>query len=72
MIGLTSLWINGRSAVTPELDPRRAQFVLCRIDEILNWEKAKEKEGDVRFVELGEYLRGTVKAILEIGEIEFV
>ena len=56
MIGLTSLWINGRPAVSPELDPRRARFVLGRIDEILTWEKSKEKEGDVRFVELGEYL----------------
>jgi hypothetical protein len=56
LIGLTSLWINGRSAVTPQLDPRRAQFVLGRIDEILAWEKIKEKERDVQFVELGEYL----------------
>ena len=56
MIGLTSLWTNGRSPVSPELDPRRARFVLGRIDEILTWEKSKEKEGDVRFVELGECL----------------
>ena len=56
MIGLTSLWINGRPTVSSELDPRRARFVLGRIDEILTWEKSKEKEGDVRFVELGEYL----------------
>jgi hypothetical protein len=56
LIGLTSLWTNGQPAVLPELDPRRAQFVLGRIDEILTWEKSKEKEHDVRFVELGEYL----------------
>ena len=56
MIGLTSLWINGRSAVSPELNHRRAVFVLGRIDEILTWEKTKEQERDVRFVELGEYL----------------
>jgi hypothetical protein len=31
-------------------------FVLGRIDEILSWEKSKEQEKDVRFVELGEYL----------------
>ena len=55
MIGLTSLWINGRSAA-PELDTQRAAFVLGRIDEILTWEKAKEKQRDVQFVELGEYL----------------
>ena len=56
MIGLTSLWANGRLAVTPELDRRRAVFVLGKIDEILTWEKTKEQERDVRFVELGEYL----------------
>jgi hypothetical protein len=56
LIGLTSLWTDGRSAVSPELDPHRAQFVLGRIDEILTWEKSKEREHDVRFVELGEYL----------------
>jgi hypothetical protein len=56
LIGLTSLWTNGRPAVSPQLDPRRARFVLGRIDEILTWEKTKEQERDVRFVELGEYL----------------
>ncbi len=56
MIGLTSLWIDRRSMVTPEINRRRAVFVLGRIDEILSWEKSKEQEKDVRFVELGEYL----------------
>ena len=56
MIGLTSLWINGRSAVPEEFNHRRAAFVLGRIDEILSWERTKEQERDVRFVELGEYL----------------
>jgi hypothetical protein len=42
--------------MTPDLNPRRAQFVLRRIDQILIWEKTKEKERDVQFVELGEYL----------------
>ena len=56
MIGLTSLWIDGRMTVSPEINPRRAVFVLGKIDEILSWEKTKEREGDVRFVELGEYL----------------
>jgi len=41
---------------TPEINRRRAVFVLGRIDEILSWEKTKEQEKDVRFVELGEYL----------------
>ncbi len=31
-------------------------FILGKIDEILSWEKNKEQEKDVRFVELGEYL----------------
>jgi len=42
--------------VTPEINHRRAVFVLGKIDEILSWEKTKEQEKDVRFVELGEYL----------------
>jgi hypothetical protein len=56
LIGLTSLWTDGRTAVEPELNRRRAVFVLGKIDEILSWEKTKEQEKDVRFVELGEYL----------------
>jgi len=56
LLGLTSLWIDRRSMVTPEINRRRAVFVLGRIDEILSWEKTKEQEKDVRFVELGEYL----------------
>ena len=55
MFGLTSLWIDRRPMVTPEINRRRAVFVLGRIDEILSWEKTKEPEKDVRFVELGEY-----------------
>jgi len=42
--------------VAPELNRRRAVFVLGKIDEILSWEKTKEQEKDARFVELGEYL----------------
>ena len=42
--------------VTPEINRRRTVFVIGKIDEILSWEKAKEQEKDVRFVELGEYL----------------
>ena len=56
MIGLPSLWINGRSTVPPEMNRRRAVFVLGKIDEILSWEKTKEQEKDTRFVELGQYL----------------
>ena len=56
MRGLTSLWINRELMLTPEINRRRATFVLARIDDILSWEKTQEKEKDVRFVELGEYL----------------
>jgi hypothetical protein len=42
--------------LTPEINRKRAVFVLGRIDEILSWERVKEQEKDVRFVELGEYL----------------
>ena len=56
LIGLTSLWINGRTIVTPEPNRRRALFVLGKIDEILSWERNVEQEKDSRFVELGRYL----------------
>jgi len=56
LIGLTSLWTNGRTTVPPELNHRRAVIVLGKIDEILSWEKTKEQEKDTRFVELGECL----------------
>jgi len=54
--GLTSLWINRAMLLTPEIDQRRAAFVLGKINDILSWEKTKEQEKDARFVELGEYL----------------
>ena len=56
MIGLTSLWTNGRPLMAPELNRRRAVLILSKIDEILGWERIKEQEKDTRFVELGEYL----------------
>ena len=56
MIGLTTLTTNGRPLVAPKLNRRRALFVLAKIDEILGWEKAIERERDTRFVELGRYL----------------
>jgi hypothetical protein len=40
----------------PNPDRRRALLVLDKIDEILAWEKTKEQERDVRFIELGQYL----------------
>ena len=56
MIGLTSLWINGRAPVSEEFNHRRAVFVLGKIDEILAWEKQRNHERDLRFVDLGRYL----------------
>lgn len=40
----------------PKLNPKRALFVLTRIDEILAWEEQKITERDTRFVALGKYL----------------
>jgi hypothetical protein len=40
----------------PRLNPKRAQFVLNKIDKILAWEQQREAERDTRFVELGKYL----------------
>jgi len=56
LIGLTSLWTNGLPMAAPKLDRQRALIVLDKIDEILHWERTKEQEKDVRFVELGQYL----------------
>jgi hypothetical protein len=56
LIGLTNLRSSGPLPMPPKLNRRRALFVLEKIDEILSWEKIKEQEKDVRFVELGEYL----------------
>jgi hypothetical protein len=42
--------------MAPKLNPRRALFVLEKIDEILHWERTTERERDTRFVELGRYL----------------
>jgi len=42
--------------VSPELNRRRALIVLDKIDEILAWDKTKDRERDERFVELGQYL----------------
>jgi hypothetical protein len=53
---VTSSWINSGLMLTPEIDRRRAAFVLGRIGDILSWERTKELKKDVRFVELGEYL----------------
>jgi hypothetical protein len=56
LIGLTCLTTNGRVLVPPKLNRRRAVFVLSKIDEILAWEKATDRERDSKFVELGRYL----------------
>jgi hypothetical protein len=55
LVCLMSLRTN-TSPVLPKLDPRRARFVLTKIDEILAWEQRKETERDTKFVELGRYL----------------
>jgi hypothetical protein len=56
LIGSATLTTNGRPLVAPKLNRRRALFVLAKIDEILGWERAIDRERDTRFVELGHYL----------------
>ncbi len=56
MIGWTNLWTDGRSVMPPELNVKRAVFVLGKIDEILAWERSQNQERDLRFVDLGRYL----------------
>jgi len=40
----------------PELNLKRAVFVLGKIDEILTWDRERAHERDLRFVDLGRYL----------------
>jgi hypothetical protein len=56
LTGLMTWVTNGRPLVAPKLNRRRAMFVLTKIEEILGWERATERERDTRFVELGRYL----------------
>jgi hypothetical protein len=56
LIGLTCLTNKGRVLVAAKLNRRRAVFVLSKIDEILAWDKATDRERDSKFVELGRYL----------------
>jgi hypothetical protein len=56
LIGLNILTANGHPLVAPELNRRRALFVLAKIDDILAWEQGTQRERDARFVELGRYL----------------
>ena len=55
MTGLTNLWIN-LPPMPPELNLKRAVFVLGKIDEILAWDKERVHERDLRFVDLGRFL----------------
>jgi len=56
LIGSMNLWTNGRPLMEPEINLKRAVFVLGKIDEILGWEKQRVHERDMRFVDLGRYL----------------
>ena len=42
--------------MAPKLNQKRAQFVLAKIDQILDWERRINGDRDTRFVELGRYL----------------
>ena len=72
LIRLTNLRTSGPLPMAPKLNRRRALFVLEKIDQILSWEKIKEQEKDVRFIELGEFpvsythLRNCIKANIKI------
>jgi hypothetical protein len=55
LVCLTNLFTS-YPPMPPQLNRKRALFVLTKIDEILAWEKQKETERDTRFVDLGRYL----------------
>ena len=50
MIGLTSL-ISRNPPMEPKLNRKRAQFVLSKIDQILDWERRINGDRDTRFVD---------------------
>ncbi len=54
-MSLTSLRISD-PPMAPKLNPKRALFVLTKIDQILAWERRYETDKDTRFVQLGRYL----------------
>jgi hypothetical protein len=68
LVGLTSL--NSKTwPMPPQLNEKRAQFVLTKIDQILEWERETERERDTRFVELGRLsLRGAGGTVLAPGK----
>ncbi len=55
MVGLTNL-ITSPLPLPPHITEKRARFVLSKIDQILDWERATDHERDTKFVELGRYL----------------
>ncbi len=55
MVCLTS-FVTKDPPMPPNLNPRRARFVLSKIDEILGWERDAERMRETKFVELGRYL----------------
>jgi hypothetical protein len=55
LVCLTSLHTND-PPMPPQLNGKRALFVLSKIDEILAWKQRKEAERDTQFVELGKFL----------------
>jgi hypothetical protein len=52
LVGLPSLITKNRPML-PNLNRRRATFVLTKIDEILEWERRKEAERDTRWFASG-------------------
>lgn len=55
MVGFTSFVLK-QPPMLPQLNERRARFVLTKIDQILAWERGAQNERDTKFVELGRYL----------------
>jgi hypothetical protein len=55
LVCLTNL-ITKHPPMPPQLNSKRALFVLTKIDELLAWEQRKENERDTKFVDLGRYL----------------
>lgn len=55
MLGLTNFRTE-RPILSPTINRKRAEFVIGKIDQILDWERGIDKDRETRFLDLGKYL----------------
>jgi hypothetical protein len=55
LLGLTNFRTKG-PILSPTINQKRAEFVIDKIDQILDWERGIDKDRETRFLDLGKYL----------------